>query len=279
MDADFISRKILIAGLGLIGGSVAKAMHQSGFTQVFAFDRDAQALGDAKHDGVIQEGYTELKGDLPVFDLVLCCLSPAHVLPLYEKVKPHMTTDAVFAEVGGIKTVMIAELNLRMNTSHQLLSLHPMAGREKTGYAHSDAAMFSGSVLIMIPTSKTGRSALGWAKVLELIMDFKNTMQLSADEHDQIIAHVSHIPHVAALAIKAMYQGSGNEKFAGGSYRAVTRVADINASLWAGLMTDNKTHLLESITEFKTQIERIENMIAADNREALETLLEEISKS
>ena len=166
---------------------------------------------------------------------------------LYENIQPYLKDDGVFAEVGGIKTVMIKNLSDTMQKHHELLSLHPMAGSEKSGYANSDAAMFIDSVLILIPTQKTGENAIAWSKTLKSVIRCKNICRLSAKKHDEIIASVSHISHVAALAVKAMDDGS-SKQFAGGSYKAITRVADINSSLWAGLLTDNAEYVLNSIT-------------------------------
>ena len=279
MQSDFRSSRILIAGLGLIGGSIAKALAADGYREVYAFDRDAQTLADAKSDGVIREGYTALTGDIPAFGLVVCCLSPAHVVPLYEDAAPYIKEGGVFAEVGGIKQVMIDTLQGAMRDTHELLSLHPMAGSELIGYAHSNRNMFAGSVLIAVLGIKTGDIAVAWADLLTAAMQCERIQTLSAQAHDRIIAHVSHIPHVAALAIKAMYPGSGDERFAGGSYKAITRVADINAALWAGLMTDNSGCLLEALEELKKQISRIETAIEAGDAAALQTLLENISES
>jgi len=278
MDGGFLRKSILIGGLGLIGGSFAKALAGHGYEHLYAYDRDEQTLADAKKDGVIREGYTTFCEDMPEFDLVLCCLSPAHVTELYQNAAPHMREGSVFAEIGGIKTSITTSLAEMMHPSHQLLSLHPMAGSEKSGYAHADAQLFSGSVLIAVPGAKTGHTAYGWIKIFELTMGFKHTRTLSAEEHDRVIAHVSHIPHVAALAIQSMYPDSGNDQFAGGSYGAVTRVADINAPLWAELLTDNKAYLLESIAELKKQLGALEDAIAAGDAQSLQSLLEKIAQ-
>lgn len=277
MEVDFRSSNILIAGLGLIGGSVAKALKASGFNNLYAYDRNEQTLKSAKQDGIIKAGYSEINDNFPAFDLVLCCLSPKFVVPLYKQIAPFMKEDSVFSEVGGIKTVMISELVSAMQSSHQLLSLHPMAGSEKAGYDYSEQNMFLGSVLIMIPSDKTGDAAVKWSKVLAQSIQCETIRELTAQEHDKIIAHVSHIPHVAALAIKSMYPGNSNERYAGGSYQAITRVADINSELWAGLMTDNREYLLESIKILKQNIDMLENAIMANDAAALQQLLDDIS--
>ena len=116
-----------------------------------------------------------------------------------------------------------------------------------------------------------------WANLLKTVLGCAELIEISAQKHDEIIAHVSQVPHVVALALKAMYADSGNVKFAGGSYKSATRVAQINAKLWAGLMSDNKECLLESIAEFKKQLDKLEQSIAGDSQEELEKLLDSMS--
>ncbi len=273
----FFNRSILIAGLGLIGGSFAKSLKKSGYNELYAYDINEQTLADAKKDGVIKQGYTSFKGDTPSFDFVLCCLSPGFVAPFYEDVKKYLKKGGVFAEAGGIKTVMIKNLLSIMKNEHELLSLHPMAGSEKSGYENSNEKMFSDSVLIITPTPKTKDTALCWAQILKKAIGCRQMCSLSAKEHDEIIAYVSHIPHVAALAVKAMDKGAKSERFAGGSFKAITRVADINSALWAGLLTDNAEYLLESIDKLKQEICVLESAIKKGDAAALKKLLDEIS--
>ena len=274
---DVKNSRVLIAGLGLIGGSIAKALKNYGFTDVNGYDNNLDTLEKAKDEGVISEAFTRLDGYMAKFDFVLCCLSPIYVIPLYQEVAYLMKQDGVFAEVGGIKTVMIQQLNDAMEKSHQLLSLHPMAGSEKTGYKYAKGDMFVGSTLVITPSVRTQEKAREWVSVLQEVMGCTKIVELAAKTHDEMIAHVSHVPHVIALALKAMYPQSNNAQFAGGSYKSATRVADVNAALWAGLMSDNKDSLLQSIGEFKKQLNRLEKKIESGDRDELEKLLTEMS--
>ena len=274
---DIKDSRVLIAGLGLIGGSVAKALRANGFSDINAFDYNLSTVEKAKDEGIINEAFTRLDGHIRKFDFVLCCLSPVFVIPLYKDVAFLIKENGVFAEVGGIKTVMIEELNAAMRPMHELLSLHPMAGSEKTGYNYSSKDIFLESVLVMIKSDRTRKRALMWANLLKDVLGCAELTPLEAQRHDEIIAHVSQVPHVIALALKAMYQGSGNEQFAGGSYKSATRVAQINAKLWAGLMSDNKECLLSSIGEFKKQLSSLEESISSGDRSSLEKVLDSMS--
>lgn len=273
----FRESHILIGGLGLIGGSAAKALKDMGYSHISAFDHDEETLKQAIEDGVIEEGFTDLSGIKEKFDFVLCCLSPIYVLPLYKSAAPYLKEGGVFAEVGGIKLVMIRDLEEAMHEGHELLSLHPMAGSEKTGYNFSDKDMFSGSVLVMTPGKRTNENALEWADTLKKELGFCELKELSAENHDKIIAKVSHIPHVVALCLKAMNKGTDNEMYAGGSYESATRVAEINSSLWAGLMKDNKENLLASIEEFEKHLNILKQEIAKADYDGLKEMLDTMS--
>ena len=230
-------------------------------------------LAQAKKEGVIRAGYTSLQTG--GYDFVLCCLPPRAAAALYEKVRAVLCPGGVFAELGGLKKAMTARLEPMLSAEHELLCLHPMAGSEKAGYAHSDAAMFAGAPLILVPAVKTGSHALAWAVVLKDAFGCGDMPTLTADRHDEIIAAVSHLPHIAALAVHAAV--AGNERFAGGSYRSVTRVADINAVLWAGLLTDNAEYVEKSIERFKQALDMLQRAVEARDTAALQKLLEEMS--
>jgi len=275
-DDHFISSNVLIAGLGVIGGSVAKSLWKAGCSNVYAYDRDTESLNTAKADGVLRDGFTSLD-EAPMVDIVICCLPPDLVVSCYKDTAPHIKSGGVFAELGGLKTQIIAELESALMDHHELLSLHPMAGSEKSGYAHSYTHMFVDCMMILAASKKTGETARRWGDALCRAMVCREMCEMSAAQHDEVIGRVSHIPHIAALAIKAT--AGGDERYAGGSYQGATRVADINASLWAGLLIDNKEYLKESMSQLKQNISILEDAINAGDADALETLLNDIKKT
>lgn len=269
----FTGSSILVAGLGLIGGSAAKALRAAGFARIDAFDAQLKPLAQAKKEGVIRAGYTALHEG--AYDIVICCLPPRDVPSMYELAKHYIKARGVFAEMGGIKKAVSAQLSSMLSPQHELLCLHPMAGSEKTGYAHSDDAMFAGAPLILTPTARTGNHALAWAIVLKEAFGCSGMPTLAAERHDEVIASVSHLPHLAALAVRAA--GAGNERFAGGSFQSVTRVADLNEALWAGLLADNAEYVGKSIERFRVALDKLQRAIEARDTAALQTLLEEMT--
>ncbi len=272
METHFSSARVLVAGLGLIGGSVAKALRLAGLTKIDGLDTDAATLAAAQAERVIGGGFQTGNA---AYDIVICSLAPRQVPALYEQVCGSLKPGGVFAELSGLKTGVVRTLVPSLADGHELLCLHPMAGSEKSGYAHSDAVLFQNATLILTPTERTGEAALAWAGFVREALGCGDMPTLPANAHDRIVADMSHLPHIAALAVRAV--GKSSEEFAGGSYRSVTRVADINAPLWAGLLTDNAEYLLESIGNLRARLDVLEAAVQAHDTASLETLLREIS--
>jgi prephenate dehydrogenase len=272
MEAHFTGARILIAGLGLIGGSVAKALKSAGCNKIDGLDTDAGVLAAAQSGSVISGVFREGERQ---YDIVICSLPPQLAAPLYKQVQTSLKPGGVFAELSGLKSVVVREVSDALADNHELLCLHPMAGSEKSGYAYSHAALFRDAPLILTPTAHTGAAALAWAAFLRRALGCGEMPSLPAEEHDALIADMSHLPHLAALAVRAV--GKGHEALAGGSYRSVTRVADINAPLWAGLLTDNAEYLLISIAKFREQLNALEAAVSTRDAAAMEALLRQIS--
>lgn len=273
MEGRFTDSRILIAGLGLIGGSVAKALHSAGCAHISALDTDMASIEAAKAEGLIEAGYAD---NDQRFDIVICALPPQAVPAVYEQVKERLEDGGVFAELSGLKTALVDALYNVVEPHHALLCLHPMAGSEKTGFAHSKAPLFEGAPLILTSTDKTPDTALEWAKFLCKALQCGDMTQLSPALHDAVVADLSHLPHVAALAVYAV--GKGLERFAGGSFHAITRVADLNAPLWAGLLMDNAEYLQRSLARLKHNLDTIDQALAERDTQKLEILLSNMAK-
>lgn len=270
--------RILIAGLGLIGGSAAKALKKAGYGRLYGFDSDSSVISSAVSEGVLLGGYTDIS-KLPEYDLIICCLPPAAAAGFCRSAQSRLRDGGVFAEMGGIKSGVIDDMASALEGSRELLSLHPMAGREKSGYGHSDPELMRGSVLIFTPTKKTRISALMWASILQKAFGCSDIRELSARRHDEVIARVSHLPHIIALAIKAMEDDDVLQPFAGGSYKSATRVAGLNPALWTELFWSNRDNILKSISQFKESLSRLEEALGEGDESVLNALIKETSKS
>ncbi len=269
--------RILVAGLGLIGGSAAKALKNAGYGELYGFDSDRSAIGSAVSEGVLLAGYSDISA-LPESDLIICCLPPAAAVEFCRSAQSRLKDGAVFAEMGGIKSGVIDDMAAALEGNRELLSLHPMAGSEKSGYEHSDPELLRGSVLIFTPTKKTRISALVWASILQKALGCSDIRELSAKRHDEVIARVSHLPHIIALAIKAMEDDRALQPFAGGSYKSATRVAGLSPALWTELFWGNRDNITKSISQFKESLSKLEQALENGDESSLNELIKEISK-
>ena len=274
MQTHFCDKSILAVGLGLIGASFIKALRVAGCRHIDGTDTDAKTLELALTDGLINAAYAP---DTKQYDLVVCSVPHRAVAPVYRQVQDSLAEGGVFAELSGLKSNIVRTLCAAMQAHHVLLCLHPMAGSERSGYAHSDAALFTGAPLIITPTQNTNDKALSWADFFAGAIKCSQMLTLSPKRHDEVIATVSHLPHIAALAL--WESGRECERFSGGSFRAATRVANINAPLWAGLLSDNAEYLLQSLKQFRHNIDLLEQALRAGDSAALEAQLELMSKT
>jgi prephenate dehydrogenase len=277
-ETGFSSSRILLAGLGLIGGSAAKALKNAGYGELYGFDSDKGVLDAAIREGVVLGGFTDIT-PLPEFDLMLCCLPPAAAAEFCRGAQSRLKDGGVFAEMGGIKRGVTDDMAAALEGNRELLSLHPMAGKEKSGYIHSDADLLRGSVLIFTPTKKTRVNAILWASILQKALGCIDIRELSARRHDEVIARVSHLPHIIALAVKAMEGDGALQPFAGGSYKSVMRVAGLSPTLWAELFSGNRDNVLACISQFKASLSKLEQALEQGDAGKLYELIKEISES
>ncbi len=268
METRITGKKILAVGLGLIGGSVAKALRAAGCQNIDGLDTNTKTLKQALADNVIGSIYSP--GE-KTYDIVICSLPHRIVPSVYSQIKDSLESGGVFAELSGLKSCVTRCLCTIMCEQHVLLSLHPMAGSEKTGYINSSVSLMHGAPIILTPTEKTNETALSWAGFIARALNCGEMITLSAKRHDEAIAAVSHLPHITALAL--WKTGKHSARCAGGSFHSATRVANLNASLWAGLLTDNAEYLLNSLEHFKQCIDTLEQAVRTKDAAALEKQL------
>lgn len=265
METRMTEKSILAAGLGLIGGSVAKALRAAGYLYIDGLDTNSETLERALLDNVIDSVYSP---NAKEYDIIICALPHREVPSLYSQIKGSLKSGGIFAELSGLKSCVTRSLCSLMCEQHVLLSLHPMAGSEKTGYLNSDALLMQGAPMILTPTGKTNETALEWAGFIAGALNCGETITLCAKRHDEVIAAVSHLPHISALAL--WETGKHSMRYAGGSFHSATRVANLNAPLWAGLLIDNAEYLLDSLARFRRCLNALEQAIRAKDAAALE---------
>lgn len=265
--------KILIVGLGLIGGSYAKALSKHGY-QVKAITRDQKDIDYAVQSGIIADGTTEVNPELIAWsDITVLALYP-HTLLDWVKQNAHLfTPGTLVTDVTGVKGTIVADVQSHMPDGVEFIAAHPMAGREKSGVEYSDDAVFRGANYIVVPTEKNTPEAVALCSKLGEILGFHRISTLTVKEHDRMIAFLSQLTHSIAVALMCATEQPGLEAYTGDSFRDLTRIARINDEMWSELFLCNREALLEEMDRFADEFAHLRKALADGNREELRRMM------
>ena len=264
-------KTILIVGLGLIGGSIAKALRTFTPHRVLAMDQDPEALDLAMACGAIERpGYVE---DLPQVDVLWLCLYPQAAVEFARKYGAALREDCIVSDACGIKNAVCPQLmELSRELGFVFVGGHPMAGKERSGFEASEATLFRGASYLLVPCG-----APDWAKdtMKELAMDmgFGRVVETTPEHHDEMIAYTSQLPHALACAYVLSPRCPQHKGFSAGSYRDVSRVARINETLWTELFLDNREALSRELSTLIENLSSIQSALDQEDGEALRALL------
>ena len=272
-----------IVGLGLIGGSFARGYAQAG-VRVLAWDPDEDVMVAASMGTVSGELNDETLGECDI--IVLACYPEACIewLAAHAQARADATdTEAIMGPVVidtvGIKGIVCERaFNLARENGFYFVGAHPMAGTQFSGYAHSRADLFEGAPLVLVPPAVDDSLKLELlSQVREMVrpLGFGKFSVTSAEEHDHVIAFTSQLAHVVSNAYVKSPTAQEHHGFSAGSYRDLTRVAHLNASMWAELMTDNAQYLSQELTYLIDSLAAYRDALEKKDEEQLEELLAE----
>ena len=267
---------ITVVGLGVIGGSFVKALKGKGY-DVYGVDCDQQTLEMAKAEGCIIEGYLDGHQIISQSDLTIICLYPSKVLDF---ISEHtFKKGSIVTDVVGIKSYFLNQALLRIDQDVEYISGHPMAGREKKGYLYASQEVFQNANYIVIQHEHNQIDKIEWMRQFVGQLGFKSVKIMSPYDHDEIISYTSQLPHTLAVAL----MNSDDEKYEtgkyiGDSFRDLTRIANINADLWAELFFHNRDYLMASMERFEKQFDLLKQAIASGDEKSLKEMFWQSSK-
>ena len=265
--------KILIVGLGVIGGGYAMALKEAGYEEVYGVDINTDTLKRAKEMGVIKEGFIDEDEIISKVDLIVLAIYPDLVKKFIQNNIKLFKDGLVITDVTGIKEPFIEEVTEILPDNIDFVFGHPMAGREKKGIDYATNTVFKGANYLITVTPKNKEKNISLIEDLAYKMGFKRVKKISPEYHDEMIAFTSQLPHALAVAlINSDIEGRDTGSFIGDSYRELTRIANINETLWSELFLGNKNNLIVSIENFQRELESIKECIKNDNKEGLEKL-------
>ena len=262
-----------ILGLGLIGGSLARAYTIAGHT-VLAADRDASILGFAQLAGAVDSPLTP--ENIRECDLILLAIYPEGSAAWLEENARHISPDALVMDCCGVKQ-QICDRCFPLADKHGFTFIggHPMAGTQFSGFKYSRADLFQGAPMVLVPPRFDDMDLLDRAKKALAPCGFGSFSVTTARDHDRMIAFTSQMPHIISNAFIKSPTALEHQGFSAGSYRDLTRVAWLNSQMWAELFLENREFVLSELDTLLTSLTAYRDAVAADDRDTLITLLEE----
>jgi len=262
-----------IVGLGLIGGSFAKAYAEGGHT-VLGADRDRSVLDFAVMSGVLAGELTE--DTVKSCDLILLALYPQASIDWLRCNAAHVGRDALVIDCCGVKRqVCAACFPLAEQYGFTFIGGHPMAGTHNSGYSWSRANMFKGAPMVLVPADRDDIELLQRAKDALAPAGFGRYSVTAADKHDEMIAFTSQMAHVVSNAYIKSPTARSHKGFSAGSYKDLTRVAWLNSRMWAELFMENSDYMLRELDILIENLVKYKEAIQTGDLPCLEQLLEE----
>lgn len=255
---------ILIVGLGLIGGSIAKKIKGFLNAEVFAIDQNEAVLEQAKAQGIIKEGFVDPIKIVGECDIIIVCLYPVGVVNFIKDFGPYIKRDALISDVSGVKGFISDSVD-----DLRFVPAHPMAGREVGGFENSTVDLFIGANYIITPKEGTDIKKVNLLKEFVSYLGAANVIITTPKEHDRMIAYTSQLMHVVAIALCDNPLLKSARGFSAGSLRDCTRVAVVNEQMWSELFILNKNELVEQICVMENSLDLIKTAIENEDKEGL----------
>lgn len=256
--------RVTIVGLGLIGGSLAKALRGWRDSEIIGVEKDSGVIRRALSDGAIDSGYASdeaaSRGAL-ASDVVIIALHPLAALDFIEREGGYAGEKSVWTDVAGVKAPIMQSAGKHLPRGTDFVGGHPMAGLEKFGYAHSRADLFRGCNYVAVPSAEVREESLLLIKEMIFYIGSARITFANAAEHDTMIAYVSQMPHVLAPAIIAGNNYFASKGFEGGSFHDLTRVGTLDPRLWSELFLLNSSPLAKILLELENNIARLRGLI------------------
>ncbi len=267
-----MQKTVLIAGLGLIGGSMAKAIKAHTDVRVLGYDISEKVLSDARYLGVIDDIARE--EDFAQVDLVLVALYPVPTVEFLLKSIPHFRAGCIAVDLCGVKGYVCERVSpVAQQHGVAFIGGHPMAGREFSGFEYARDDLYEGASMILVPTDSTTTPALEQAQAFFRTLGFGKIVCTTAAQHDDMIAYTSQLAHVVSSAYIKSPEALRHDGYSAGSYKDLTRVARLNEQMWTELFLRNAGPLVREIDEIMRHLQEYRDAIASGQEDTLRQLL------
>lgn len=262
-------KKVAIIGVGLIGGSLGLAIKKKKLARsVVGIGRRRPSIQAALRCGAIDVGTKDLRSGVRDADLVIVATPVCTITKIVKKIVRDLKSGAILTDVGSTKSQIIEEIEIYLRDRISFVGSHPLAGSEKRGVNFANADLFRGSTVIMTKTRKTKSSSIKSLSQFWRSLGVARVVVKTPEEHDRIVAEISHLPHlIAAALINSISDKS--LKFAAGGFKDATRIAASDPDIWRDICVTNRRQILKSLDRFERSLLRIKALIKNASREKL----------
>ncbi len=277
-------KKIVIFGVGLIGGSLALALRvQFADLQVVGVARNADNLQDALKLKVIDIAETDISHALKNAELVIIATPVAQTPHILSAILPHLESQTVITDVGSTKSDVVGYAEeILGKKSLQFVAGHPIAGAEKSGVAAAKADLFINKNIVLTPTANCNKDAIQKVRAMWLATG-ANVSEMTASQHDSIFAAVSHLPHLLAFALVDELASRDNAQqlldFAASGFRDFTRIAGSNPEMWRDISLANRDALLQEIHAYQNALSKLQESLKNQDATSMQSMFERASEA
>jgi len=270
------NKKIVIIGLGLIGGSIARGLSSLQLAgEIVAVGRNEAVLQQAKNDGVISSFSTNIKDVAADADIVVIAVPSLTVENTLLELKSVVSENTVITDVASVKNAIVeAAVNVFGEVPENFVPGHPIAGSEHSGYSASTVELFQGKKVILTPMENTAADAVSLVTALWQVLGAE-VINMPVDRHDEILAATSHLPHLLAFALvdTLSQQGESEEifRYAAGGFRDFTRIASSDPQMWHDIFMANGEATVKALDSYMQDLERLRAAVLSKNSEELMT--------
>ena len=266
-------RKVLIVGLGMIGGSYAQKLSALGF-EVGALARRQETLDFALEKVWIAHGRLDVTREyVSQFDLVVFALYPKAFVAWVEKYQDCLKSGAVITDVTGVKRAVVPAVQGMLRPDLEFVPAHPMAGSERSGVEYANCGVFSGANFIITPTERNTPEGIELVRTLGCILGFRHIAVLSPEAHDEMIGFLSQLTHCIAVALMDCKESEHLAEYTGDSFRDLTRIARINENMWTELFLENRDELLSQMDLFLDKFTQLRDALASRDEDTMKEMM------
>ena len=268
-----MKEKVGFIGLGLIGGSLAKAI-RTYFPdyEIVAFDKNKEALALATQESVIDVAATTIDDNFRNCSYIFLCAPVAFNVAYLKQLTEYLNDACILTDVGSVKTNIHEEV-IKLGIEKYFIGGHPMAGSEKSGYANSKAMILENAYFVLTPSKEVSQEKIdkyeqlvSTIHALPIILDYK--------EHDYITGTISHLPHIIAATLVNYVKDSDTKselmkRLAAGGFKDITRIASSSPTMWQHICLKNKDNISQILASYIKYLEEVKSMIDSGDGQAI----------